>query len=96
MLEAAGKLAVTVGVINNVDEAGAEARIGEARAAMEKFKMVVCPKVIHHRPQFQVAAEKGKAVTEAGARAKKAADEIRGVWGFLDWAHRAIPSSYSD
>ena len=84
LLEAAEKLPVTVGVINNVDKAGEEARIGEATAVMEKFKMAVCPVVIRHRPEFQTAAEKGKAVTELGAKAKKAADEIRALWDFLD------------
>jgi chromosome partitioning protein len=84
LLEAAGKLPVTVGVVNNVDEAGEEARIGEARAVMEKFKMMVCPAVIRHRPQFQAAAEKGKSVVEIGARGKKAAYEIRALWTFLD------------
>ena len=84
LLEAAEKLPVTVGVINNVDKAGEEARIGEATAVMEKFKMAVCPAVIRHRPEFQTAAEKGKAVTELGAKAKKAADEIRALWDFLD------------
>jgi chromosome partitioning protein len=84
LLEAGEKLGATVGVINNVDETGAEARIGEAKAAIEGFQMQTCPAVIYHRPQFQTAAEKGKGVTEAGARAKKAADEIRALWVFLD------------
>jgi chromosome partitioning protein len=84
LLETAEKIGATVGVINNVDEVGAAARIGEAKAAMEGFKMLACPSVIYHRPQFQTAAEKGKGVTEAGARAKKAADEIRALWAFLD------------
>ena len=84
LLEAGEKLDATVGVINNVDEAGAAARIGEAKAAIEGFKMLACPAIIYHRPQFQTAAEKGKGVTEAGARAKKAAEEIRALWAFLD------------
>jgi chromosome partitioning protein len=84
LLETAEKLAVTVGVINNVDEVGAAPRIGEARAAMEGLNMVVSPAIIHHRPQFQTTATKGKGVTEVGARARKAADEIRELWAFLD------------
>ena len=71
-------------MINNVDEAGAAARIGEATAVMEKLGMEVCPAAIRHRPQFQSAAEKGKGVTEVGARATKAADEIRALWTYLD------------
>jgi chromosome partitioning protein len=84
LLKAARKLGVTVGVINNVDKAGGEARIGEATAVMEKFEMAVCPQVIRHRAEFQIAAEKGKAVTELGAKGKIAASEIRALWGFLD------------
>jgi chromosome partitioning protein len=84
LLKAAEKLPATIGVINNVDKAGEEARIGEATVVMEKFKMAVCPAVIRHHTEFQTAAEKGKAVTELGAKAKKAADEIRALWAFLD------------
>jgi chromosome partitioning protein len=84
LLEAAGKLAVTVGVINNVDKAGEVARIGEAKAVMGKFKMEVCPAIIRHRQEFQTAAQKGKAVTEMGAKAKDAAVEIRALWIYLD------------
>ena len=84
LLEAAEKLPATIGVINNVDKAGEEARIGGATVVMEKFKMAVCPVVIRHHTEFQMAAEKGKAVTEFGAKAKKAADEIRALWAFLD------------
>src|SRR5215475_3127753 len=84
LLKAAGKLPVTVGVINNVDKAGGEARIGEATAVMAKFEMTVCPQVIRHRPEFQTAAEKGKAVIELGAKGKAAASEMRALWDFLD------------
>jgi chromosome partitioning protein len=83
LLEAADKLTDTVVIINNVDEAGAAARIGEAKAVIEKRKMLACPVVVHHWPQFQIAAEKGKGVTETG-RGKKAASEIRALWAFLD------------
>src|SRR5215475_13018245 len=89
LLEAAGKLSVTVGVINNVDKAGEDARIGEAIAVMEKFQMAVAPTVIRHRPEFQTAAEKGKAVIELGAKGKVAAGEIRALWDFLDKRARA-------
>src|SRR5262245_49009287 len=43
LLEAADKLDVTVSVINNVDTAGAAARIGEAKAVIEKPRLVACP-----------------------------------------------------
>jgi chromosome partitioning protein len=93
LLKAAGKLDVTVGVINNVDKAGEEARIGEATAVMAKFKMAVSSAVIRHHQEFQAAAEKGKGVTELGAKAKKVADEIRALWDFLDG--RAKPQTVS-
>ena len=94
LLEAAEKLNVTVGVINNVDKAGEQERISEATAVMERFKMVVSPAVIRHRPEFQAAAQKGKGVTEMGAKAKKAADEIRALWSFLDGrAPRPAPAA---
>jgi hypothetical protein len=51
---------------------------------MQRFKMTVCNKPIYHRPQVQIAAEKGKGVTELGARAVKTVDEIRALWSFLN------------
>ena len=83
LLEAAEKLGATVAVVNNVDEAGADAKVAQAREALAGFNMAICPTVIHHRGQFQSAVEKGMGVTECGTRAKRAADEIRGVWDFL-------------
>lgn len=93
LLETADTLDATVAVINNVDAAGSAARIGEAKAFIEKLKMLACPIVVHHWPQFQTAAEKGKGVTEAGARAKKAAEEIKALWSFLDRHAGARPQS---
>jgi chromosome partitioning protein len=84
LLELAEKLPATVGVINNIDKAGEEARIGEATAVMERFKMAVSPAVIRHRTEFQIAAEKGKAVTELGAKGKAAAEEVRKLWDDLN------------
>jgi hypothetical protein len=77
-------------VINNVDEAGAAAKIGQAKAALESFNVVVCPVVIYHRPPFTAAIEKGKGVTELGAKATKAGDEIRELWAFLDKRAKAL------
>jgi hypothetical protein len=51
---------------------------------MEKFHMAVSSAVIRHRPEFQIAVEKGKAVTELGAKGKSAADEIRALWSDLN------------
>jgi len=48
------------------------------------FKMTVCPAVIRHRPEFALAVQKGKAVTEIGAKGKGAADEVRTLWTFLN------------
>ena len=90
LLEAADKLGATVAVINNVDEAGAAAKIGQANAALESFNVLVCPVVIYHRPPFTAAIEKGKGVTELGAKATKAAAEIRDLWAFLDKRAKAL------
>ena len=84
LVETAKKLPATVGVINNVDKAGGEARIGEATVVMEMFKVAVCATVIRHRPELLVAAEKGRGVIELGVKAKTAADEIRALWDFPD------------
>jgi chromosome partitioning protein len=84
LLEDAEKLHATVGVVNNVDTAGADARIAHTKGALETFHMLVSPIVIRHHAIFATAIEKGKGVTESGQKAKKAADEIRALWAFLD------------
>jgi chromosome partitioning protein len=84
LLEDAEKLHATVGVVNNVDTSGADARIAHLKGALETFHMLVCPTVIRHHAMFPIAIEKGKGVTECGQKAKKAADEIRALWAFLD------------
>lgn len=84
LLEAAEKLDATVGVINNVDGAGAAAKTAEVKAALASFNIVTSTAMVHHRTQFQAAVEKGAGVTEAGPRAKSAADEIRALWTFLE------------
>jgi hypothetical protein len=61
-----------------------EARIPEATAVRERFKMTVSPAVIRHRQEFQTAVEMGKAVRQLGAKGKGAADEIRAPWHFPD------------
>jgi chromosome partitioning protein len=83
LLEVADKLRVTVAVINNVDEAGAETKIGHAAGALEAFGMEVAPVQIFHRPAYPAAAEKGLGVIELGAKAKKAVAEIKALWAFL-------------
>jgi chromosome partitioning protein len=92
LLEAAEKLKATVGVINNAPESGATAKVAEATAALASFNITTCPAMIHHRLQFQAAVEKGKGVTETGPRAAKAADEIRGLWAFLDRRSKQLAS----
>jgi chromosome partitioning protein len=84
MLETAGKLKAAVAVINNLDEAGSAANLGEAAAVLKAIGMPMSPKPIWHRPAYPLAVKKGLAVTELGARQKTAADEIRDLWAFLD------------
>lgn len=84
LLEMAGKLDVSVAVINNLDEAGAAANIEQARAALKAIGMTMSPDAIHHRPAYAAAIKRGLAVTELGAKQKAAAEEIRSLWRWLD------------
>ena len=84
MIEMAGKLAVSVAVVNNLDEAGACANIGEAQAVLKAIGMPMSPIPIWHRPAYAAAIKKGLSVTELGAKQKAAADEVRELWCFLD------------
>jgi chromosome partitioning protein len=84
MLKLAGKLKAAVAVINNLDEAGATANMGEAAAVLKAIGMPMSPKPIWHRPAYTVAIGKGLSVTELGSRQKAAGDEIRDLWTFLD------------
>jgi hypothetical protein len=40
-----------------------------------------------------VAAQRGRAVTEIGAKGKGAADEIRALWAFLDGHVKRSPAA---
>jgi chromosome partitioning protein len=84
LIESAAKIGVSVGVLNDVDEAGAAKKIAHATAVLENFKMVVSPKVVFHLPQFGNAYDKGKGVTEIKPVDNKAAKQIRALWDFLD------------
>ena len=56
--------------------------MGGATVVMEKFKMAVCP--VCYPPshgEFQMAAEKGKAVTEFGAQGEEGRRRDRGALG---------------
>jgi hypothetical protein len=59
-------------------------RITHTTFQMIQLKRAMRPVVIRHRPEFQTAAEKGKALTEIGVRGKGATDEIRALWDFLN------------
>lgn len=83
LLTAADKLPVAVGVVNNVDAAGAVVRVAYATEALEQIGLgVVAPVVIYHRPAFAAAIQRGKGVTETGPGGK-AAEEIRELWAWL-------------
>ena len=83
MLETAGKLKAAVAVINNLDEAGASANMGEAAAVLKAIGMPMSPTPVWHRPAYTLAIKRGLSVT-AGAKQKAAAEEIRELWTFLD------------
>ena len=84
MLETAGKLKAAVAVINNLDEAGASANMGEAAAVLKAIGMPMSPTPVWHRPAYTLAIKRGLSVTELGAKQKAAADEIKALWAFLD------------
>ncbi|CAN1721201.1 AAA family ATPase [Hyphomicrobium sp. 1Nfss2.1] len=83
LLGKAGKLPKAVAVINAVNESGAAATVGEARAVLKTLKLTDCPVVIYNRPAFAAASNKGRAVIEVQAKGK-AADEIRELYAWLD------------
>ena len=84
MIDLAGKLKASVAVLNDLDETGVVANIGEAEAVLKAVGMPVAPVQIYHRPAYTAAIAKGLSVTELGAKQKAAADEIRELWTFLD------------
>jgi cellulose biosynthesis protein BcsQ len=84
VIDLAGKLPASVAVLNDLDETGVVANIGEAEAVLKAVGMPVAPVQIYHRPAYTAAIAKGLSVTELGAKQKAAADEISGLWTFLD------------
>jgi chromosome partitioning protein len=84
MLETAGKLKAAVAVINNLDEAGSAANMGEAAAVLKAIGMPMSPTPVWHRPAYTLAIKRGLSVTELGIKQKAAADEIKALWAFLD------------
>ena len=84
VIEMAGKLSATVGVLNDLDESGVTVNIGEAEAVLKAIGMPACPVHLFHRPAYPLAIRKGLSVTELGVQQKAAADEIRELWAFLD------------
>ena len=84
VIDLAGKLKASVAVLNDLDESGVVASIGEAEAVLKAVGMPVVPVQIYHRPAYTAAIAKGLSVTELGAKQKAAADEIRELWTFLD------------
>jgi len=84
LIEVAGKLPATIGVLNDLDETGVVANIGEAEAVLQAIGMPVAPVQLYHRPAYTAAIRKGLSVTELGGNQQSAADEIRGLWAFLN------------
>jgi chromosome partitioning protein len=92
LLEMAEKLHAAVAVVNNLDETGAAANLGEAQAVLKKIGMTMSPDPIYHRPTYAAAIKKGLSVTELGAKQKAAAAEIRGLWEFLEKRAKQLQS----
>jgi chromosome partitioning protein len=94
LLESSGKLGSAVAVINNIDDAGADTLIGEARAVLESYGLTICPVVIRHRIPFASAIKRGKGVVETMGKGP-AAREIRQLWSYLDEHAKRPPTSRS-
>jgi chromosome partitioning protein len=90
MLEKAGKLKAAVAVINNLDEAGSAANIGEAAAVLKAIGMPMSPEPVWHRPAYTLAIKRGLSVSELGSKQKAAAEEIQKLWAFLDKRARQL------
>jgi len=84
LIEVAGKLPATIGVLNDLDETGVVANIGEAEAVLKAIGMRIAPVQLYHRPAYTSAIRQGLSVTELGGNQRAAADEIRALWTFLD------------
>ena len=93
LIETAGKRAAAVAVINNLDESGAAANIGEAEAVLRAIGMPMSPTPIWHRPAYAAAIKRGLSVTEIGDKQKAAADELRELWSFLNKRAKQLQSA---
>jgi hypothetical protein len=63
-----------IGVANNVDEAGADARIDGSKAVIEKFKMMVCPVAIQFLRRVSSRRTCQRAVSWAILRLERSLD----------------------
>jgi chromosome partitioning protein len=84
LIESADKVAAAVGVLNNVDDAGAARKIEHAKGVLASFEMAVAPTAVSHLAQFSAAYDKGKAVTELKPLGGKAAVQVQALWSDLD------------
>jgi hypothetical protein len=83
LIELTGKLGSTVGVLNDLDETGVVASIGEAEAVLDALGIRASPVQLYHRAAYPMAAATGLSVTELDGKQKAAAD-VRELWAFLD------------
>lgn len=83
LVRACGRLRHTVGVINAVEQSRAETTVGEARAALTRLGVSVCPVHVCQRTPFETSLNSGRGITESHPK-NAGADEIRKLWAHLD------------
>ncbi len=86
LLKQADRLQDAVCVVNGVYHQGSEDSFSEAQVAAEGMGLAVSPKYLVHRKVYATSLAKGLGVTEFELKkdAKKAVEEIRELWAFLN------------
>ena len=86
LLKQADRLQDAVCVVNGVSAHGAPQSFSEAQVAAEGMGLAVSPKYLMHRKVYATALAKGLGATEFEPKkdAKKAADEVKELWEYLN------------
>lgn len=83
ILQDSGKLQNAVAVVNAVETNKVEASMGEAKAALHRLNMAMCPVHVCQRTPLETSLNSGRGITESH-RKSPAAEEIRKLWAQLD------------
>jgi chromosome partitioning protein len=83
LLRASDRLSNSVGVINAVEPTKIESTVGEARAALDRLGMPICPFHVCQRAPLESSLNSGRGITESHPKSQ-GAEEIRQLWAYLD------------